>query len=111
MLQKQNRPVPQGSVPGTIVDVKFQKAYPTVWDYVVQSKWDDGTPRETGSIMIFVQDGCFKGMLRDKDAGCVLWVAAPSIFGVLEAMEAAVSSPTADWRMDRQAGGGKAKKR
>lgn len=91
-------------------DVRAVKEYPLLWDHLSQRKWEDGTPRQTSSVMLFEQDGVLKGMLRDKDAGLCLWVASKSLYGVLGALEAALSDPEAEWRVDRQAEGQQAKR-
>lgn len=98
---------PEGSAAGdrpgiTLVDVKFKKDYPTLWDYLTQQQWDDGSARETAGLTMFVQDGLFKALLKDNDAGQCLWVAAHGFFDVLAALEKQASAPVADWRVDRK---------
>lgn len=94
----------------TLVDVKAQKSWPTLWAYMTQLRWEDDTPREPSGLTLFVQDGMFKVLLKDNATSCVLWSAGTSFFGALDAIEAALAVPQPDWRMDRRAGGGVAKK-
>jgi len=94
----------------TLVDVKMQKAQPTLWLYLTQSQWEDGSPRATSGLTVFVQDGLFKGLLKENEQSLCLWVAAASFNGLLDALEAALNTPSPDWRVDRRAGGGVAKK-
>jgi hypothetical protein len=91
-------------------DIRAAKEYPLLWDHLSQRKWDDGSPRQTSSMMLFEQDGVLKAMLRDKDAGLCLWVASKSLYGVLGALEAALGDPEAEWRVDRQAEGQQARR-
>lgn len=110
MLQKPANRKVAGSAGELPMDIKAKKDYPLLWDHLSQRKWEDGSPRQTSSVMIFEQDGVLKAMLRDKDAGLCLWVASKSLYGVLAALEAGLSDPEAEWRVDRQAEGQQAKR-
>lgn len=110
MLQKPTNRKVAGVAAELPKDVRAAKEYPLLWDHLSQRKWDDGSPRQTSSVMLFEQDGVLKAMLRDKDAGLCLWVASKSLYGVLGALEAALSDPEAEWRVDRQAEGQQAKR-
>lgn len=75
---------------------------PTVYDYLGQTAWPDGSVRQTSSLLVFQQDGMFKGMLKDAEAGLCLWIAGKSLTGLLASLEAALNDPNAEWRVDRQ---------
>lgn len=94
-----------------MTDGRFQKQYPLLWEHLTQAVWDDGTARVTSGITFFTQDGMFKALLKDNDAGLCLWITAPGFFDTLAALEMALGSPSADWRVDRKKGGGVAKKK
>jgi len=83
---------------------------PLLWGYLTQSVWEDGTPRATSSLLLFEQDGFLKLMLRDRENGLCLWVAAPNLSSAFAAVELALSDPTTEWRLDRQAGNDQAKR-
>lgn len=83
-------------------------ATPRLWAYLTQSLWEDGTPRLTSSLLLFEQDGFIKVMLRDRENGLCLWVASPNLSDSFAAVELALSDPTVEWRVDRQAEGQKA---
>lgn len=83
---------------------------PSLWAYLTQSAWEDGTPRLTSSLLLFEQDGFLKVMLRDRENGLCLWVAAPNLSSAFAAVELALSDPTVEWRLDRQAGHDSAKR-
>lgn len=91
-------------------DPKFSKSYPYLWSHLTQDVWDNGDERPTSGLLIFLQEGILKAMLRDKAHGLCLWVAATSFTGLLEALEAGVQDPGADWRIDRQKEGDKARR-
>lgn len=86
-------------------DVRFKGQYPTIWEYLTTCKYDDGSARRPSSLLLFMQDGCIKGMIADKDLGQCLWVAGQGVFEVLAALEAGLLDPQAVWRQDRSDGG------
>jgi len=79
--------------------------FPTLWDHLTQTTWDDGTPRETSSLLLFVQDGMLKAMLRDREAGQCLWTAGVSVATVMFQLDTALSDPNAEWKADKAPGG------
>lgn len=69
-------------------------------------QWD-GEPvgsRQTGSLLIFPQDGVWKARLVDKNTSRCLWIACSSLLDVFQATESALADPNAQWRLDRAAG-------
>lgn len=110
LLKKPTATSGAGSVPAGYLDPTFAKEYPTLWQYLTQTTWEDGTPREPSSLLIFPQDGVFKCMVRDKAAGLCLWVACRQMSQLLDAVESALADPVAEWRHDRQGAGETAKR-
>lgn len=92
----------QGVSPLLVKDERYEKKCPTLWAHLTAVQWDDGTARQTSSLLIFTGDGCFKAMLRDREAGLCLWVAADGLEKLLLVMEAALNDPQQEWRIDRQ---------
>lgn len=110
LLKKELAPRASEAGGSALADPMFAKKYPTLWLYMTQLKWDDESLRLPSGLTVFVQDGLFKGLLKENNEQLCLWVAAPSFFGVLEALEMALNVPQPDWRVDRKAGGGVARK-
>lgn len=104
MLSKSQERRSSGTAPDTAVDERFKNKWPNLWDYLTQTKWDDGTPRETSSLLVFAGDGRLKGMLKDRDASLTLWVAADTFERLLDLLEKACVDPDAEWRQDRPQG-------
>lgn len=111
MLAKKARRTTVDGDAAQMVDEEFQKHYPTLFDYLTQSRWPDGTPRLTSSLLIFTDNGQVKAMLRDKEAGECLWVACPSLWMIFDVFEAKLCDEEADWRVDRQQEGQTAARR
>lgn len=108
MLEKKARKVSEDGGSVMMVDDKFASAYPLLHSYLTQNRWPDGSPRETSSIILFVDGPTCKAMLRDKDEGLCLWVASTSLWLVFDVLEAKLADPAAEWRQDRQEAGQKA---
>lgn len=85
-------------------DPTFQQQYPLLWSHLTQSAWEDGTKRQTSTMLVFCQEGVLKCMLRDVEAGQVLWTAGNGFSSLLHAVEGQLESPDADWREDRRPG-------
>jgi len=62
----------------------------------------DGKPRETASVTVFVEDGVCKAAFSDRDGGYVLFRSSPSLEGLWDALEDALTSGKADWRASRR---------
>jgi hypothetical protein len=110
LLRKGDKRVGGGSVLASPDQDPVVASYPVLWSFLVQTAWEDGTQRQPGSMLVFSQDGMLKGMLRDRDDGTCLWVAARGLQHLLDVMEGSLSDPGADWRMDRQQPGQKAQR-
>jgi hypothetical protein len=110
MLKKQADRKVAGAAADVKVDPRAKQQFPNLWDHLTQKRWDDGSARQTSSLLLFEQDGVFKAMLRDREAALCLWVAAQGFFAVFEALEAALCDPAAEWRVDRQQEGQQAKR-
>jgi hypothetical protein len=108
-----SKPVPMSDKPEserTPIDMAFQRSCPALWEYLTQGKYPDGSPRQKSSLLLFPQDGAFKIMLKDPDAGRCLWAASPTITGLFTVLEGALNEPQPDWRVDRKAPGQSAKR-
>jgi len=91
-------------------DPDFANVYPMVFSHLSQTKWPDGSPRQTSTLSVFVDGGVIKAVLKDRHAGLCLWCAAKTmgdLFGVLEAL---LCDPGAEWRLDRKGPGDSARR-
>lgn len=111
MLQRRSVVDAGGKPLSTMVDVKFKQAYPQLWEHFTQTAWEDGSPREPSGLTIFVQDGAFKGLLKDNANELCLWVTAAGFFELLATLERQIGADAADWRVDRRRGAGVSRKK
>lgn len=78
--------------------------YPTVFQYLTDAVWDDGSPRETSTLMLLVEDGWLKACLNDRAMGRSLWVTGDALADVLAALELHLASGSGDWRVKKPFG-------
>lgn len=90
--------------------VEFAKDYPALHEYLTAETYDDGSPRQTSTMLFFVEDGGFKLCFCDRDLDRTVWAHDDSIEECLLSLEAVLSSGTAVWRKSGQRRGAKAKK-
>jgi len=80
--------------------------YPLLAEHLAATHYDGEEPgtRQTGSLLIFAQDGWWKAMLRDKATQRCLWTTCPDFLGILGMVEEHIGCPSPDWRLDRASG-------
>lgn len=106
MLRRSERRAPVTLGPPT--DKEFQAKWPTVWDHLTQTKWEDGSPRATSTIGIYPDAGIIRVLFRDRDSGMMTWVALVHLSDLWQALESVLNDPGADWRVDRRLPGDQA---
>jgi len=78
-------------------DAALEKTCPTLHAFMTLLE-EDGKAREPSSLVVFTEDGCWKGCLTEKGAGLTLWRTAESLQKLLQAFEKALVGGQADWR-------------
>lgn len=89
---------PASSAKSSSAIAAFGKQFPTLFEYLTHEKWDDGKPRDTSTVSLFIEGGVFKLALNDKDLSRSLYVSASSYADVWVALETALNDSLADWR-------------
>lgn len=78
------------------------------WEFLTQTVWEeDGSPRQTGTVMLFADAGRLKAMLNDRDGSVVAFLTLSSEDDVLGAVDQALLDPDTDWRAARKQAPGK----
>lgn len=75
--------------------------FPNLAAFIRDQQYDDGTVRETGTILLFVEDGRYKVWLHDRDTACSCFVTNTTLCNLLEAAEVALGQDNLEWRADR----------
>lgn len=84
--------------------------HPTLISFLIDAKYDDGSPRQTGTLTISFDLGTFRGRLNDREAGEIAFVSSDGLAGLLEAAEVGLRDDRLDWRRDQWAKGQKKRK-
>jgi len=92
------------------VDEAFTKAHPALWEFLTLTRWEDGSPRETGTLFIFVEDGGLKVAVNDREGGLVAFLTSKTFKGLLEAVEKGIREDRLDWRRSRVQAKGRGKR-
>jgi hypothetical protein len=88
----------QNSLPGKAASDKLSEGYPSLTEFLIEVLWEDGKPRETGTVLLFVQEGRWKACLNDRDADASCFVSARTLGELLAVMDAAIEDPSVEWR-------------
>jgi hypothetical protein len=72
--------------------------------FLSDPRWEDGSPRDLGSLTVFADDGKLKACLNDRGAGMVAFVSSDTLVGLLEAASRAAGGSGGDWRTSKPKG-------
>lgn len=95
------RPPPNG--PGISLgdawdDESFRVDYPNIYSFLMDTKYEDGSPRVQGSISIFVSGYSLKFAVNDKDRGLVAFVNSPTFFELMTIVDDGIRDDSLDWK-------------
>lgn len=85
-------------------DADFEKKYPALWEYLTVTKFDDGTERQTSTLLVFSDGDEFRGCLNDRQEERSCWAVGVSFMGLIVALEERLASGTAEWRTNNRPG-------
>lgn len=75
---------------------------PRLLEFLTLTEWPhNGERRVTGSLMVFVESGRWKGTLKDRDGGNVVFLTSDTFLGLLEAFETGLEAEELGWRVDK----------
>ena len=82
---------------------EVEKRWPSLHEWMTAATWEeDGTPRTAPTVTLWAAQGQWKAVLRDRDLGVVLWLAADGLPELLKLMDGLVLCESAPWRHDEQ---------
>lgn len=79
-------------------DDSLSKDFPCLWGYLSNTRWDNGDPRTTATLMFFVDSGCLKACLNDRANDRSAFFTGPSLPEILFTVETKLLDDTCDWR-------------
>lgn len=83
------------------VDAEFERDWPYLAAFLKDTQWDDGSLRETGTMLLFVQEGYLKCCLNDRAMNRSAFVTAVSIDCLFDLVEAGLETDKLEWRQRR----------
>lgn len=92
---------PNGGDPSAPLPDDDRRNWPYLIEYLTLTKYDDGTPRETATMTVFVHDGTLKVSLNDRAQGRVGFMTVRCLEAVLSDLEAKLRSDDMDWRPNK----------
>lgn len=111
-IAKRERAEPGASRAASAEDAALAKKHPHLHEYMTSTRYEDGAARQTSSVLIFVQDGLWKAMLKDRDANETLWATGDTMAAAVASLDAMLGSGKGEWRAERpREGGGSASRR
>ena len=101
--------VERGSVAGTSSPVtlakgveEFAKDCPAVYEYLTMDRYPDGGERQVATLIIFLEEGRWKGCLSDRESDRTLWKTADTIEDMLLEMDADIQEGGTGFRRSTQ---------
>lgn len=79
-------------------DADASDLFPLVVEHVSATKFEDGKPRKTSTITLFVEGGKAKLCLSDREEGLTGWVSADTIWEAVRLLEQGLVDDSIDWR-------------
>jgi hypothetical protein len=58
--------------------------------------------RKTGTVLVFAEQGKWKGCLNDRDGGNYAFVSSDSLLGLVDALEKGLKQGGLDWRKNKK---------
>lgn len=83
-------------------DRAFKEQYPTLYDFLTQTAWEDGARRKCGTLMILAEGGRWKGWVHDQDGKRSAWITSGTVADVFGELNAQLEDDTVAWRPDRK---------
>jgi hypothetical protein len=81
---------------------KCLSGLPALWEFIGMRAWpEDGSPRVTGSVLVFGDEGAVKVLFNDRDSGYVAFATIDSEKPILGAIEGLLVGGRLDWRQNR----------
>lgn len=79
-------------------DEQFSGLYPTLWEHLTTTEWEDKSVRQTSTMTVFVEDGQVKLCLNDRSLERTCWVSGGSFMAALHSLEEGLRLDRVDWR-------------
>jgi len=89
------------------VDDALAKKYPALAEFLLCETWGKGEARQTGTIMVFAEDGSLKAWVHDRDQGQATFISAVGWDELLQTVDQGLAADDLEWRAKGSRGSGK----
>jgi HKD family nuclease len=103
MLQRPKPGEILGPSDAPFTDSKFAKEFPMLHAMLKETRYDDGNPRVSSTILFFCENGVLRACLNDRDNNRSAFFTDEQFLTLLEVMENGLTSGRVDWRSKRDA--------
>lgn len=83
-------------------DESMSLLYPATHEFLAMTVWDDGKPRQTGTVMLLAEEGLWKAWVHDRDAKRSAWISGHTVEALLALLEQGLLGATMAWRTDKR---------
>lgn len=73
-------------------------AWPALWRYLTDDRWDDGSPRERATVLLVVEGPFVKAWLNDRAAQRSAWVTGVGLEDTLKTLDQGLAQDSLAWR-------------
>lgn len=73
-------------------------SYPCLYAFLSDSRWDDGSARECGTLLLCFAEGRFRGCLTDKALRRQAWLSGETLADLLASVEGGLEHDSLEWR-------------
>lgn len=100
-IKKESGDSTSSDVVTSFSDPLLKSSYPTLHDYLTDTKFEDGSPRVSSTLTIIADDGKFTGFLNDRHNDRSLCVESSSFNGLLNELEDGLTADKIPWKRRR----------
>lgn len=100
-IKKESGDSTSSDVVTSFSDPLLKSSYPTLHDYLTDTKFEDGSPRVSSTLTIVADDGKFTGFLNDRHNDRSLCVESSSFNGLLNELEDGLTADKIPWKRRR----------
>jgi hypothetical protein len=81
---------------------EWLRGFPALCEFLCLCQWDDGTPRLSSTLLLFVEGGRWSVCLNDREQSRSAWASGASEVEALSSLDSALQDGTANWRVSGQ---------
>lgn len=96
-----DKPLPgrmMGPQDSPFTDPEFAASYPFLHSHLSDTRYSDDSARVTSTLLVFVDSGCLRLCINDRDNGRSCFVSRSTFEEALAALEKGLREGSLDWR-------------